>query len=260
MIIRQPYAQSVDIHQPSSSSCFVSPSNDVYSERPVLYSTELNKCVNALKTEKPSPILEIIVQPEPHFRFRYISEMKARSSDVNKFSSHGSLSQSDQNGRECSPTVRLRNFEGTAIIRCLLYQAIKNGEKPQLHPNYLWRKTKNGTIETGPIYVNVNKTNKWTAEFTGLSIIRAIQKDIEASPIKKKIKQMKSNNSDRVVMGFEAFEQTNNQKLIVGPVFSIPICNSRKVLIQIECFRWLNYFYFSKHHSGFIENMRYFII
>lgn len=206
------------------------------------------------------PRLQILIQPKPLFQYRYRSEMKANTADGEIHSSHGSLIQRDYDGNECSPTVRLLNFTGTAIIRCFLYQSLKNGEI-KLHPNCLWRKRENGTTEFDPIYAIVNEANNWTAEFTKLSIIRIKQADIRASLITKQINQMKYGSGysdldfenkidlDRVVMGFEAFDQrTSDQtyKKIAGPEFSIQIKDSSEVFFHSNLFQMTALFQFQK--------------
>lgn len=196
--------------------------------------------INNNVTTEPSsnlPKLQIIAQPNPQHRFRYHTEFKTPTSDGEKFSAHGALrAQQNESGYEW-PTVRLLNFKGTAIIHCSLYQM---GEIEKLHPNYLWRKTDNGTIEKSPIKVNVNETNNWTAKLTGMAIIiQTKQSDIKGYNNKKKKNENENKiEYDRVKMGFDAFAQTNDQTWIkiAGPEFSIQIGHSSEMFIQYKIF------------------------
>lgn len=226
---------------------------------PYAQNDDIDICEASSSFSDAEPRLQIIIQPKPLFQYRYRSEMKANTADGEIHSSHGSLIQADHDGNECSPTVRSLNFTGTAVIRCFLYQSLKNGEI-KLHPNYLWRKRENGTTECDPIYAIVNQANNWTVEFTKLSIIRIKQADIRASLITKQIDQMKWGSGysdfhfenridlDRVVMGFDAFEQTTDQtyKKITGPEFSIQIKDSSEVFIHSMFSKITGLFQFQK--------------
>lgn len=209
----RPYAQNDDMASSSYSLNLFSPSGFQNIGQP------------------SAPCLEIVVQPKPLFRYRYDTEMMIKTSVGKKRSSHGSLNV---------PTVHLLNFKRAAIIRCCLYQSPKNCEMPKLHPFNLWRKTENGTIYTDPIDINVNENNNWTAEFTGLSIIRPKQKNIETN-LNNKMKldgsynnfDLSSVESHRAVLGFDAFEQTGDTwAKIAGPKFSIQIRDSSEAFIN----------------------------
>lgn len=184
--------------------------------------------------------LKIIVQPKPLFRFRYDTEMKTKTSDEEKASSHGSLAQHDDDSNECPPTVRLLNFDGTAIIRCLPYESMKDGKEPKLHQHNLWRKMENGSTKKDLIHIIVNESNNWTATFTGLSIIRTKKNQIKGGIRNKsfndsRIKKNKNKiRSDQVMLGFDAFEQTNDKTWvkIAGPIFSTQIGDKSKTFIN----------------------------
>lgn len=197
-----------------------------------------------------SPSLHKHVEPVPEHRFRYKTELKAPNSQKKQFSTHGTLDVQDDNKRKFPPTISLRNFRRSAIIRCELYQVVR-GEMFKLHPHRLCRIKENG-MEYGPIYEIANEHNNWTVQFPGLSIINTKKEDITKTLIEKETEKLKwcpadervknGDESDvldlhRVALGFEAYECISdgiNQRFrrIAGPILSAPICNSGEVSVD----------------------------
>lgn len=213
-----------------------------------------------------SPFFHINVQPVPIFRFRYGTEMNAPNSQKKQISTHGSLDIKDDTKRKFPPSISLRNFSGTAIIRCDLYQVI-DSEMSKLHPNLLCRKTENG-VQYDPIYEIANVHNNWTVEFPGLSIINTKKEDIiktlidkdtekmkwyqgrnELDPLQENVIQYRTEsdviNLNRVALGFEAYVLISDgiKKIwnrIAGPILSVPISNSGKVSFECKFFVQVN--------------------
>ncbi|XP_034940052.1 nuclear factor NF-kappa-B p110 subunit isoform X2 [Chelonus insularis] len=130
---------------------------------------------NTTATMLESPELVILDQPIEKFRFRYKSEMMG---------THGSLASANSTTRRKrhAPTVQLRNFPGSAIIRCSI--VTKNEDRRMPHAHHLVKRE--GNTETDqPYEVEVSAVNNWTATFHGMGIIHTAKKHIKDELIKK---------------------------------------------------------------------------
>ncbi|KAL3277726.1 hypothetical protein HHI36_013067 [Cryptolaemus montrouzieri] len=127
------------------------------------------------------PCLKMIEQPLDKFRFRYKSEMTG---------THGSLNgeNSDKTRKMTYPTVELCNYQGSAIVRCSIWQIKHNGDDFMPHAHRLVKK-KHGKEETDdPHDLEVNKNTNYQATFHSMGIIHTAKKNIVGELIKKKTK------------------------------------------------------------------------
>ncbi|XP_066598620.1 nuclear factor NF-kappa-B p110 subunit [Prorops nasuta] len=123
---------------------------------------------NATVFEKPW--LQIVEQPMEKFRFRYKSEMAG---------THGSLvGVGNASARKRSPpTVKLRKFEGEAIIRCTL---VTSDEKCRIpHAHRLVRKH-DAKEQDDPHHIEVSPKVGFLAYFSGMGIIHTAKKNIKS--------------------------------------------------------------------------------
>lgn len=188
------------------------------------------------------PFLEIAEQPIDKFRFRYKSEMHG---------THGMLT--GHHSKKTFPTVRLRNFNGEALIRCSLYQILKPGhEMPFPHSHSLVVRCGNED-KKDPHEVMVSQLHGYKATFQGMGIIHTARRFIEDELYEKlvarakfetgreltKLEQdtLRSNakkhstdmNLNQVSLCFEAFERVNGKWMrLCEPTFSAPINNLSK--------------------------------
>ncbi|XP_008551404.1 nuclear factor NF-kappa-B p100 subunit isoform X2 [Microplitis demolitor] len=128
-----------------------------------------------MEMELGIPELVILEQPIDKFRFRYKSEMMG---------THGSLASANSTTRrkKNAPTVQLRNFSGTAIIRCII--VTKNEDRRIPHAHHLVKREGNSETDR-PYEVSVGPENDWTATFHGMGIIHTAKKHIKDELIKK---------------------------------------------------------------------------
>lgn len=100
------------------------------------------------------PTLVITQQPVDKFRFRYKSEMHG---------THGSLMGSrTEKSKKTFPSVELKNFNGTAMIRCSLYQTERNKLSPSQHSHRLVVRS-GDTDKNDPHTVIVSPSEGYTA-------------------------------------------------------------------------------------------------
>lgn len=194
------------------------------------------------------PFLEIAEQPIDKFRFRYKSEMHG---------THGMLT--GQHSKKTFPTVRLRNFNGEALIRCSLYQILKPGhEIPFPHSHSLVVRCGNED-KKDPHEVMVSQLQGYKATFQGMGIIHTARRFIEDELYEKLVSKAKFEagrelakheqdtlrgnakkhstdmNLNQVSLCFEAFERANGKWMrLCEPIFSAPINNlSKSIKIQV---------------------------
>lgn len=188
------------------------------------------------------PFLEITEQPIDKFRFRYKSEMHG---------THGMLT--GQKSKKTFPSVRLRNFNGEALIRCSLYQILKPGhEMPFPHSHSLVIRCGNED-KKDPHEIMISQMNGYNATFQGMGIIHTARRFIEDELHEKLIakaefeagrklakyeedlwrskakKHSTDMNLNQVSLCFEAYERLNGKWMaLCKPVFSTPINNLSK--------------------------------
>lgn len=195
--------------------------------------------INSMNTRMDEPFLEITEQPIDKFRFRYKSEMHG---------THGMLT--GQHSKKTYPSVRLRNFNGDALIRCSLHQIVKsNQEIPFPHSHSLVVRCGNDD-KKDPHEMMVSQIQDYKATFQGMGIIHTARRFIEDELFEKlltkaefesggeltkehhdilrsKAKKHSSDmNLNQVSLCFEAYERSNGKWIrICDPVFSTPINN-----------------------------------
>ncbi|XP_055325514.1 nuclear factor NF-kappa-B p110 subunit isoform X2 [Sitodiplosis mosellana] len=200
--------------------------------------------VTSMNTRMDEPFLEIAEQPIDKFRFRYKSEMHG---------THGMLT--GQHSKKTFPTVRLRNYNGEALIRCSLYQIMKPGhEMPFPHSHSLVVRCGNEDKKDPHEYM-VSQLHGYKATFQGMGIIHTARRFIEDELYEKLVTrakfeagreltkheqdQLRSNakkhstdmNLNQVSLCFEAFERNNGKWMrLCEPIFSTPINNLKSAL------------------------------
>lgn len=193
-------------------------------------------------TRTEEPLLEITEQPIDKFRFRYKSEMHG---------THGMLT--GQQSKKTFPSVRLRNFNGEALVRCSLYQILKPGhEVPFPHSHSLVIRCGNED-KKDPHEVMISPMNGYNATFQGMGIIHTARRFIEDELYEKLVakaefeagrkltkyeedvwrskakKHSTDINLNQVSLCFEAYERSNGKWIpLCKPVFSTPINNLSK--------------------------------
>lgn len=111
--------------------------------------------------------LKIIEHPNK-YHFRSESELKGK---------HGVLEGlSTTATKKTYPTVRLLNYTGKALIRCLLYQVEKQGEDPMFHPHTLYRCNDKKLTDPNNVTVILPMNGNYEAAFEGIGIIAIIKK------------------------------------------------------------------------------------
>lgn len=111
----------------------------------------------SMNTKMNEPFLEITEQPIDKFRFRYITEMKG---------THGMIT--GQHSKKTFPSIRLRNFNGEALIRCSLFQILKTGHGiafPHSHSLVIRCDNEN---KKDPHEAMVSQLNLYKATFHGM--------------------------------------------------------------------------------------------
>lgn len=195
--------------------------------------------MNSMNARMDEPILEITEQPIDKFRFRYKSEMHG---------THGMLT--GQHKKKTFPSVRLRNFNGEALIRCSLYQILKPGhEKPFPHSHSLVVRCGNED-KKDPHEAMVSRIHGYEATFQGMGIIHTARRFIEDELYEKLVakaefesgckltrdqqeilrskakKHSTDMNLNQVSLCFEAYEGINGKwRRLCEPIFSTPINN-----------------------------------
>lgn len=188
------------------------------------------------------PFLEIIEQPIDKFRFRYKSEMHG---------THGMLT--GQHSKKNFPSVRLRNFNGEALVRCSLFQIQKpNHDMPLPHSHSLVIRCGNDD-KKDPHEVMVSQFHGYKAVFQGMGIIHTARRfiedelfdklvartefeygrelnQLEQDTLRAKAKKHSTDmNLNQVSLCFEAFERVNNKWVrLCEPIFSTAINNLSK--------------------------------
>lgn len=149
------------------------------------------------------PYLRIVEQPVAGFRFRYRSEMQG---------AHGSLSgRKESSKKKTFPTVELVNFDGEAIIRCLLYTA---DEKPIPHMHQLIAKENSREVLDHEIVVS--ERNGYRAEFKGLGIVHMSKKDLKKELLRKKeimLMEELKRDDDLSCLGDEMLKRVLKEKM-----------------------------------------------
>lgn len=132
--------------------------------------------VNPCNVIKPLPTtarLEITEQPVDKFRFRYKSEMNG---------THGALHGTNtQRLPKTYPEVRLLGFEGSAVIRCTLFQV--NIESPHSH-QLIVRRDDRDYVDPHELYVSPDKG--YYAKFMNMGIIHTARRFVVSELLKKK--------------------------------------------------------------------------
>ncbi|CAB3236845.1 unnamed protein product, partial [Arctia plantaginis] len=174
------------------------------------------------------PMLQIIEQPQNHFRFRYVSEM---------IGTHGCLlgKSYGTNKTKTHPTVELRNYAGQALIRCSLAQHNNTEE----HPHKLLEDEQDRDVSQ-----LVPEQGSYKVAFGGIGIIHTAKKDVPALLLKKltetnrnpnvNIRDLqtrcenmaKTINLNIVRLKFSAHDVHTGEE-ICAPVFSEPIHNMK---------------------------------
>ncbi|EDV49828.1 nuclear factor NF-kappa-B p110 subunit [Drosophila erecta] len=190
---------------------------------------------------KHVPQLRIVEQPVEKFRFRYKSEMHG---------THGSLNGANSKRTpKTFPEVTLCNYDGSAVIRCSLFQT--NLDSPHSH-QLVVRKDDRDVCD--PHDLHVSKERGYVAQFINMGIIHTAKKFIKEELFKKKqdrlvfqmnrrelsTKQIqelhqeteregKDMNLNQVRLCFEAFKIEDNGAWVplAPPVYSNAI-NNRK--------------------------------
>ncbi|XP_046736406.1 nuclear factor NF-kappa-B p110 subunit isoform X2 [Diprion similis] len=196
--------------------------------------------------------IKIIEQPIDKFRFRYKSEMMG---------THGSLAgaNSSNSRKKQAPTVELKNYPGSAVIRCTLVTADPDRRGP--HAHRLVRRVGNSD-EDDPHEQKVSPEQGFTVSFHGMGIIHTAKKHIKDELVKKKriiaLEEEKRKNVNvtslstckeatikmeaesaqkwmslnSVALCFQAFAPNANGVLcpITEPVYSNPINNLKSAL------------------------------
>ncbi|XP_046630053.1 nuclear factor NF-kappa-B p105 subunit isoform X1 [Neodiprion virginianus] len=196
--------------------------------------------------------IKIIEQPVDKFRFRYKSEMMG---------THGSLAgaNSSNSRKKQAPTVELKNYPGSAVIRCTLVTADPDRRGP--HAHRLVRRVGNSD-EDDPHEQKVSPEQGFTVSFHGMGIIHTAKKHIKDELVKKKritaLEEAKRKNVNvtsltirdeatikmeaeaaqkwmslnSVALCFQAFVPNANGVLcpITEPVYSNPINNLKSAL------------------------------
>lgn len=191
--------------------------------------------------------LEITEQPIDKFRFRYKSEMHG---------THGMLT--GQNSKKSYPSVRLRNFNGEALIRCSLYQILKPGHETSFPHSHSLVVRCGNEDKKDPHEVMVSQLHGYKATFQGMGIIHTARRYIEDELFEKLLARtefqsgrkltsserdtLRSNakkhstdmNLNQVSLCFEAYKRDNGKwKYLCEPIFSTPINNlSKSIEIQ----------------------------
>lgn len=136
----------------------------------------LDHFINPYNMIKPRTFLarlEITEQPMEKFRFRYKSEMNG---------THGALHGiSSQRLPKTYPEVRLVNFEGSAIIRCTLFQV--NIDSPHSHQLIVRR---DETDYVDPHELFVSQEEGYYAKFMNMGIIHTAKRYVIDELLKKK--------------------------------------------------------------------------
>lgn len=197
---------------------------------------------NSTNVRMDEPFLEITEQPIDKFRFRYKSEMHG---------THGMLT--GQHSKKTFPSVRLRNFNGEALIRCSLYQIIKLGqEMPFPHSHSLVVRCGNED-KKDPHEVMVSPMHGYKATFQGMGIIHTARRFIEDELFEKLLakaefesggaltkeqhdilrskakKHSTDMNLNQVSLCFEAYERGSGKwTRLCEPIFSAAINNLSK--------------------------------
>ncbi|CAH2244152.1 jg23458 [Pararge aegeria aegeria] len=207
-----------------SDSPYSSPSQQVPQLANCL--TELS-CQDSIKQRANMPYLQIVDQPQNHFRFRYKSEM---------IGTHGCLlGKSTSSSRtKCHPSVELKNYTGKALIRCRLVRHDVDEE----HPHRLLEDDQE--IDVTSV---LPEHGIYRVAFSGMAIIHTAKKEVAALLFQKYaqdrsiqlnengIRLMCENNAKNINLNivrlkFSAHDlDTNNE--ICPPVFSEPIHNMK---------------------------------
>lgn len=208
----------------------------------------ISEFIYSMNVRMDGPFLEIVEQPIDKFRFRYESEMHG---------THGMLTT--QHSKKSFPSVRLRNFNGEALIRCSLFQMITPGrEMPAPHSHSLVVRCGNKN-KKDPHDVVVSQQHGYIANFQGMGIIHTAKKFIEGELLDKfreraefesgrKITEQERNtleakakkystemNLNQVILYFEAYERVNDKwSLLCPPVYSTPINNLSESFKQLS--------------------------
>ncbi|XP_075971520.1 nuclear factor NF-kappa-B family member relish [Anticarsia gemmatalis] len=124
------------------------------------------------------PFLQIIEQPQNHFRFRYVSEM---------IGTHGCLlgKSYGSNKTKTHPTVELVNYPGQALVRCHLAQH----NNPEEHPHKLLEDEQDRDVSQ-----LVPEQGSYRVAFGGIGIIHTAKKDVPALLLKKLLEKNRNPN------------------------------------------------------------------
>ncbi|XP_069358194.1 nuclear factor NF-kappa-B p110 subunit [Maniola hyperantus] len=209
-----------------SDSPYSSPSQQV----PQLanFISELS-CKDTIQQRGNMPYLQIVEQPQNHFRFRYKSEM---------IGTHGCLlgKSTSSSKTKTHPTVELCNYYGQALLRCRLVRHDADEE----HPHRLLEDDQDRDV-TGVL----PQRGSYRVAFSGIGIIHTAKKDVAALMYQKYmqdkhgsasmnengIRLMCENNAKNINLNivrlkFSAHD-LKTDKEICPPVFSEPIHNMK---------------------------------
>ncbi|XP_052740649.1 uncharacterized protein LOC112053564 [Bicyclus anynana] len=208
----------------SDSSPYSSPSQQV----PQLanFISELS-CTEPMQHRGTLPYLKITEQPQDHFRFRYKSEM---------IGTHGCLlgKSTSTTKTKSHPTVELKNYPGTALIRCRLVRHDVDEE----HPHRLLEDDQDRDVTS-----IIPQQGSYRVAFSGMGIIHTAKKDVALLLFQKysqeKIKHLNENglrlmcenqakniNLNIVRLKFSAHDVNTNAEICL-PVYSEPIHNMK---------------------------------
>lgn len=179
------------------------------------------------------PYLEITIQPNETYRFRYDTERdNAMEEDQPKQKKESSKAKSDTNRKKRSdksdkkiPTVILRNYQGKAYVRCMLFQVPAEEKKVEesennfardwdIHPHELIIKEKINpeivdTENHDPYYEKVSKD--FEASFEFFDIRNALQTNYN-KVIKQKIEKMEKKEKININEKCESMKHLKKQK------------------------------------------------
>lgn len=215
------------------------------------------------------PEMVITVPPIEQIRFRYPTETPGKHGNLHgctatvtkmigngfkeKFAKKYMEYMSNANYSRSCITVRLKNFQRAAIIRCTLQQVNdvnKDSAAPVLHWHKLYSRGGTRDYHDEPVIQNGDNPAHFEAVFNGISIIYTSIKQIGSLIYKNKLSMEKSKtipkdrrvelekmaqmearsvNLHQVRLGFQAFEEINGELVsICKPIFSEPISNLSK--------------------------------